>query len=544
MRDFLQSYFKKEFVSVNMAAYLVGAATFISMLLSLLRDRLLLSTVGLGEELDIYYAAFKLPDLLFTIFISLISVFVIIPILDKKEKKEARIFLDSLLKSVLFSSLLIAAVAALFTPLYLNLFFHNLYTGGFSQDFVFVARLLLLQFVILALSQLFLAVAQHKKRFLSYSVAAILYNLGIIFGIIFFYPSFGLKGLAFGVLLGALLQMTLSFWASDIQIHKRISINTKEIFLMLKNSYPRALSLFLQQASILFLFAFLSSQASGSLSAFQIALTLQAAPFSVIALSYSVAAFPTLSKLFSSGRKEEFIAQVKQAISFLIFWSLPIIFLAVVLRDYLISVIFMSSKFSWQDLYLVSFIFVFLLLSLLPQALSVLLSRVYYAADNTLSPLLLHLISFPAFIFLLYGLAFLFEFPIFKTFLNNFTESLLLTPVAGYIWAVSLAYFFASVLGAFLFIYKFKKDFELKSILPRRLLRQSFLSSFLAAMPIFLTLRFLDIQSLKFAQRLAVLLFSSLLFLLIWYLLLYIQGNLELKELIRILKGRCSRRKT
>ena len=45
------------------------------------------------------------------------------------------------------------------------------------------------------------------KRFLSFSLAASFYNIGIIIGILWFYPQFGLIGLSYGVLLGAIMHL-------------------------------------------------------------------------------------------------------------------------------------------------------------------------------------------------------------------------------------------------------------------------------------------------------------------------------------------------
>ena len=76
-------FFNKEVGAVNQAALLLGVFTLISQLLGLVRDRLLTSEVGVGEQLDIYYTAFQVPDFIFNLVATLISVMVVLPMILK-----------------------------------------------------------------------------------------------------------------------------------------------------------------------------------------------------------------------------------------------------------------------------------------------------------------------------------------------------------------------------------------------------------------------------------------------------------------------------
>ena len=110
----LLGFLYKETKSLNQAAFLLGLFAFLSQLLAFLRDRLLAHIFGASETLDIYYAAFKIPDLIFISVASLASVVVLLPILAEKikEKEEARRFFNSIFST--FAAVLILTSAIVF----------------------------------------------------------------------------------------------------------------------------------------------------------------------------------------------------------------------------------------------------------------------------------------------------------------------------------------------------------------------------------------------------------------------------------------------
>jgi putative peptidoglycan lipid II flippase len=187
----------------------LGFFALISQLLGFWRDRLLASSFGAGEALDIYYAAFRVPDLIFILSASMVSLSVLIPFLSKKreESKEvAREFLDSVFSGFFAFILVLSALTFFFAPQLTELLF-----PGFTPDMLshtaFLMRIMLLQPILLGVSNLFASVTQLERRFFVYAVSPILYNVGIIIGVFLLYPILGLSGLAWGVVLGALLHV-------------------------------------------------------------------------------------------------------------------------------------------------------------------------------------------------------------------------------------------------------------------------------------------------------------------------------------------------
>ena len=62
--------FNSQTKTVTFAAILLAGSTLISRLLGLIRDRLLAGTFGAGSELDVYFAAFRIPDFIYGILIT------------------------------------------------------------------------------------------------------------------------------------------------------------------------------------------------------------------------------------------------------------------------------------------------------------------------------------------------------------------------------------------------------------------------------------------------------------------------------------------
>ncbi len=98
VRKFI-SFLGREISGLHEAAYLLGGFAILSQILALVRDRLLAHSFGAGATLDLYYAAFRVPDFLFAIIASFFSASILIPFLSKKlaiDKDSGREFLSAM----------------------------------------------------------------------------------------------------------------------------------------------------------------------------------------------------------------------------------------------------------------------------------------------------------------------------------------------------------------------------------------------------------------------------------------------------------------
>ncbi len=381
----------KEIRGLHQAAYVLALLAFGSQMLALIRDRLLAHQFGAGYELDVYYAAFRVPDLMYVLFASTLSVYVLIPFVSRhmsiNESSRARDLLSQVFTLFLLVYIVTAVVLFVLAPSFVMWLFPGL--SEQSEQLVLLLRILLLQPFFLGISSLFGVVTQLNHRFVLYAISPLIYNLGIIFGVVVLYPLVGLAGLAYGVVLGAIGHMLIQ-WplvrASNLSFSWIGRFNWAEIGSVLRTSIPRAITLSLNQIVLLILVGMASTMTVGSVAVFQFGYNLQSVPLAIIGVSYSVAAFPTLSEFWSKGELVKFRDHVLVACKHIIFWSVPAIVLSIVLRAQLVRVVLGSGAFNWEDTRLTAAVLALLIISLTAHAMSLLLVRAFYAGGYTRLP--------------------------------------------------------------------------------------------------------------------------------------------------------------
>lgn len=393
------SFVGKEISGLHEAAYLLALSSFVSLLFALVRDRLLAHILGPGPMLDVYYAAFRVPDFIFVAVASLVSTSILVPMLIEARGKgasELRETIQSLFSSFLILIVIVCTVAMACMEPIMSALFPKLFESGQGGDLVLASRILLLSPILLGLSGFFASITQIQNRFLVYALGSPLYNVGIIFGIIFLLPRWGIQGLVWGVVLGALLLLLtqIPFVAYDGLLPRmKLALDWTRIKKMAKLSIPRTVTLSSQQLTTLCMVSFASFLGAGSISIFNLSLNLQSVPLALIGVSYSSAAFPVLAKLMADGKREAFLDKMIAAARHVIFWSVPISALFVVLRAQIVRTAFGSGQFSWSDTRLTAAALALFVVSVTGQGLLLLFVRSFYAEGKTAKPLLLNVIS-------------------------------------------------------------------------------------------------------------------------------------------------------
>lgn len=454
----------REVRGLHEAAYLLGFFAILSQVLALVRDRLLAGNFGAGAELDLYYAAFRFPDLIFVGIASMVSVYVLIPFLSERAEQEhdMRRFIDSVFTVFSLVMVVVSGIVFLYIRQLLSISFPGLMAGSSGEMLVHMTRILLLQPILLGLSNLLGSITQTRERFRLYAVSPLLYNIGIIIGILFFYPLVGLSGLIYGVVLGALLHMAIQLpFVFSVGLLPRLtfSIDPALIYRVVFLSLPRTLALSAQQLALLFVAGFASLMAPGSIAILNLAYNLQAVPLSIVGVSYSVAAFPTLARFFSGGHHKEFLEQVVAATRHILFWSLPALALIVVLRAQVVRVILGSGAFGWTETRLTAAALALFAISLTAQSLSLLFVRGYYAAGNTKKPLIINVLS--AGLIVVFSLFFLKAFDWYPGFVESIESLLRVSGLPGTeVLMLPLGFTLASSVNAMLLWFLFQRDFN------------------------------------------------------------------------------------
>ncbi len=535
--------FGKEYGSVNQAALLLGCFAFLTQILGLFRDRFIAHMIGPSPILDAYYAAFRIPDLIFTCIASLASVTVIIPFVlermpDGTVTPAARKFLNDVF--TVFFAVIIAVCVIVFL---LMPEISSLIVPGFTPDMqvkvVELSRIMLLSPILLGLSNLFGSITQMFRKFLFYSLSPLFYNAGVIIGIVFLYPIAGIFGLAFGIVLGALMHFLIQAFTSarcGFSPTFSVGVNFKDIKKVVLVSLPRTLGLSFNSIALILVVSFASFLQGGSISIFNLSLNLQSVPLGIIGLAFSVAAFPTLTRAFALGRKDDFKRELKNTARQIVFLSLPVTFLFIVLRAQIVRVILGSGAFSWENTRLVAASLAVFSISIVAQGLMHLFSRTYYASGNTKRPLLVNFISSTSIV--LFSLLFLFLFKNVDLF-KYFIESLLkVSDISGTdILMLPLAYSCGTILNLVLLWIFVKKDFMPGEHFISKTFFQSLSASFFIGGVSYLSLNFLagifDINT--FWGILAQGFISGVLGILAGILILYLLKSQELTDIAKTL---------
>lgn len=378
--------------TITSAAIVIGALSLVSRLIGIFRDRILAAQFGAGDTLDIYYAAFRLPDLVYNLLIlgavsaGLIPVFS--ALLANNKKDEAWKLINSILN---FLSLGLVAVCIL---LFVSCsWLIPAITPGFSPEkmdlVVALSRIMFLSPLFLGLSAIFSSILQSFRKFFIYSVAPIFYNLGIIFGAMFFVKWWGIYGLAWGVVLGALLHMIIQFWPIfGVGFHYKFQLDwrDKNVIKVAKMMLPRTLALLVSQLNFVVITIFASTLAAGSLAIFNLSNNLQNFPLGIFGVSLAVAALPILSELWARREKDDFVRTISATFRQILFFIIPISVLFYVLRAQIVRVLLGSGSFDWYDTRLTAACLGVFCLGLFAQGTFPLVIRGFYAMHNTKTP--------------------------------------------------------------------------------------------------------------------------------------------------------------
>jgi len=454
----------REVDGLHQAAYLLAFFALMSQVLALVRDRILAATFGAGNTLDIYYASFRIPDFIFITVGSMVSVSVLIPFLVEKMKKgpdEGRRFIGHIFTFFFLLIIIVSGFAFFLIPQLDRWLF-----PGFSetdiQKVIILTRILLLSPILLGLSNIFGTFTQTYKRFLVYSLSPILYNVGIISGILFMYPLFGLKGLVFGVIFGAFLHFIIQvpFVVEHGLFPKPcIKFNFKEIKEVLFVSVPRTFTLGSDNISAIFLLSLASTMTVGSIAIFNLSYNLQSVLLAIVGVSYSLAAFPILIKHFSEGNNVKFVEQVVVSAQHIIFWSIPGAVLFITLRAQIVRTILGAGMFNWYQTRLTAAALALFVISVLFQNLTLLFVRAYYAAGNTKKPFVAKFINAASTVVFGYLFVILYQkYPPFKELLETLLR---VKDVPGTIvLALPLGWSMGEVLNTLALWVVFEKDFK------------------------------------------------------------------------------------
>lgn len=381
--------------SLARSTLIVMAGYVASKAVGVIREPLIARTFGAGKQLDAYYAAFNVPDLLFTLIAGGALASVFIPVftdtLARRGQPEAWRVASAIINLVVISTLVLATIVAFFAPQIVACCLAPGFEPTQQALTVDLMRIVLLSTVVFALAGVLMGILNAQQHFLSPAFAPALYNFGIIAGAIFLAPRFGIYGLAYGVVIGSLLHLASHFPAllrKGIRYQPILMLRDPVIGQVARLMGPRVLALGVIKVNTLVGTNLASQLGEGSVSALNLAFNVMQLPETIIATAIATAVFPTLAAQAARGQDEQLRATMSASLRMIFLLSVPALLGLLLLGQPVVQILYQGGRFTPEATNAVVFALQFYALGLFGHSFLEIAARVFYARKDTTTPLL------------------------------------------------------------------------------------------------------------------------------------------------------------
>ncbi|MBU0981756.1 murein biosynthesis integral membrane protein MurJ [Patescibacteria group bacterium] len=394
---------RKKISIVGFGALLLASSSLISRVLGVFRDSVFSRIFGIGDKggifaLDAYFAAFRIPDFLYTILIFGAMSAAFIPlyteILNDNESQASK-FASQILNTLLFALIVFSVLFWIFTPYVVPIIAPGL-EETVKTTTVALTRIMLLSPIFLGLSSVFQGVENAHKKFVGIALAPIIYNLSIILAAIFFGNQYGVFALAWGVVIGALLHFLVQIpgaMSTGFKYKLFFSLQGKSFRKFIYLTLPRVFGLMVSQVGAFIDTIIASLIGIGSISIFNYALNLQSLPYGVVAVSFSVAIFASLSEKALDEDKSAFLKTMKISTQTLFFWVFPAVLGLFILRKPVVDLILKGGAFTESNAQMTILTLGIFVWAAIAQSFIPFFTRSFYAMKQTKIPVLIALFA-------------------------------------------------------------------------------------------------------------------------------------------------------
>jgi len=369
----------------------------------MLRNILIASRFGIGAELDAYYAAFKLPDLLFSIVAGGALATAFIPVFADFLAEDDRAGAWRLAAAITNLVVLVVAVAALLAALAAPWLVRSVIAPGFTPaeqaQTAQVMRIVLLSTLIFGVSAVWGSALNSFKHFLMPALGAALYPLGIAAGALWLAPRFGVMGLAAGAVIGSLLHLLVKVpvllhygfrWQPVLDLRGPYSGAVRRVFWLMG---PRILDLFVFQFSLVLTTNLASRLGSGGISALEWGWDAMQLPETIIGTAFGLVAFPTLAELAALGATDRLRSTLNETLRLVIALTVPAAFGLILLGRPLLAFLYQRGQFDAAAVDAVYNTLRFYALGLVGHSCLELAARAFFAQQDTVTPLIVAVVS-------------------------------------------------------------------------------------------------------------------------------------------------------
>ncbi len=382
--------------SIMASTLILAWMMILSRLAGFLRYRILVG-IFTKEELDIFFAAFRIPDLVFEILINgaLSTTFIPFFIEYQKKSKEQNKIISSIINVVSLALFAFITVLVILLPLLIPLI-----TPGFSPEknaqIIIYSRMLLLgQLPFLVLGNFLTGISQAKKSFILPATAPIIYNVAIIMGTVLLSDKFHLMAPVIGVMVGAalffLLQLPILYFVHFE--YKLIMTHLNEAWRFFRTAVPRIMTIIVAQIDATVDLTLATLLGSGAYTIFYLAQHLQLLPVSIIGIAFGQASLPYLSDIYQDGRIKEFKKIVIESLLNIFFFTIPAAAFFIIARTPIVRLFYGGEKFDWEGTVLTALTLSYFTISVPLHSIYYFLTRCFYAIFDTKTPFYIALVA-------------------------------------------------------------------------------------------------------------------------------------------------------
>ncbi|MFH0863559.1 MAG: murein biosynthesis integral membrane protein MurJ [Candidatus Gottesmanbacteria bacterium] len=466
--------------SILGAAFVIMVMVSTSRVLGLIRDRMLAARFS-PDELGIYFAAFRIPNLVFELLVMGAITVAFIPVFTEYQTIKGKDAAWKLASSVINIGILLFIIFTI--PIFIYSYeLCRLIAPGFKEAellkmVTFTRIMLLAQVFPLIIGNFFTGILQSFKHFLIPALAPVAYNFGIILGIFFLTPLFGLYAPVYGVVIGAILFMIIQIpltFSLGYKHYRCLNLSDSGVKEVGKLMLPRTFGLAVAQidTTVDLILSTTLAQGARMVTIFTFAQHLQQLPVGLFGATIAQAALPTLAEIKSKENLDDFKNTFLASFNQILFLVLPVSVMLIILRVPIVRLVFGASHFDWEATVLTGKTLAFFAVSLFAQSVVQLLARGFYALYDSKTPVIIGIISV-----------------LINTVLSIFFINNLVLPI----WGLAISTSIASIANAGLLLIfldrKVHQFARIRLILPAV---KIFIASFITGIALYVPMKLLD----------------------------------------------------
>jgi len=381
------------------AAIIVAVGFLGSRLLGVVRTMAIADAFGTTPDLDAYWVAFRLPDLIFQVLAGAAMGSAFIPTFARyvaqKNEAEAWHLASSVLNLVAALTGVLAVAAVILAPWLVPLMAPGL-EEGLRDEAVTLTRIMLVSPFLFAISGMLTGILNARQHFLLVALAPMFYNLSIIFGAVFLSEPWGVRGLAAGVVLGSglhLLVQVPGLFGVGMRYHLEAHWRHPGVREVARLMLPRMAGLAAAQANFVVAIFFASRLEEGSISALSYAWMLMMVPQALFGVAIATAAFPTMAQQAATDSLDRMQSTLYTSLRYILFLIIPASVGLILLREPLVSLLLERGEFTSASTDITSSALLFYSIGLFAHSGVEILSRGFYALRDTRTPVAMAVLS-------------------------------------------------------------------------------------------------------------------------------------------------------